>query len=591
MAILISQATSNSSNILSLGSNEANNTFFGTNLADHVNYWGTGNFTMPDVSTGDTIDISLPSLLTNEAKAAATAALNGNTVTFAVDGHTYALGGIADGDSIGINFLNSFYGAPQMTITRTGDSFFVSNTFFSVGSTLLVNGTTGVAVFDSTAPTASVTAATIQPSGNAVVQSTEGGTAYLVKDSVTFTDAMPFFAAGDNNFNGATVSTANTDTNVAATGLVDGTYKVYTVDGSGNLSSASTNSVIVDGTAPVFQSAATSSDGTKVILTYDGALSATTAAAGTFDVQVGGSGNTVTGVTVNGSTVELTLTSAVTNGQAVTVAYTDPTAGDDANAIQDAAGNDAVTLAAQTVTNNVADITAPTVTDGPSVASGTTISLTLDESGSAGLYTSTPTLVGTAATMVATTPNTITVSDQGSLAETTLVVSDASSNTRNSVKVFLGTSADDAISSSVKSDIMFGFSGADTFTLTAANSAPFMSLNTVTGANQIGDYTTNLANEKVVFGGTASLWSTAITGWTFTNGIATFGSEKTVSDFYQAMAGAAGEVVAFVKSGNTYLFGEGATNSDNDNIYVVLVGVAATSLSTSTQATDVVLIG
>jgi hypothetical protein len=35
------------------------------------------------------------------------------------------------------------------------------------------------------------------------------------------------------------------------------------------------------------------------------------------------------------------------------VAYTDPTGSNDANAIQDAAGNDAVTLTAQTVTNNV----------------------------------------------------------------------------------------------------------------------------------------------------------------------------------------------------------------------------------------------
>jgi hypothetical protein len=45
------------------------------------------------------------------------------------------------------------------------------------------------------------------------------------------------------------MSLANTDTNLPATGLADGTYKVYAVDASGNLSSASSNSVTVATTA------------------------------------------------------------------------------------------------------------------------------------------------------------------------------------------------------------------------------------------------------------------------------------------------------------------------------------------------------
>jgi len=103
---------------------------------------------------------------------------------------------------------------------------------------------------DTAAPTATVTTATIQPAGNAVVQSTETGTAYLVKDTVTVSDVASITSAADNNFNSATITTAATNTNLAATGLVDGTYKVYTVDAAGNLSAASTNSVTVDGTAP-----------------------------------------------------------------------------------------------------------------------------------------------------------------------------------------------------------------------------------------------------------------------------------------------------------------------------------------------------
>jgi len=72
-----------------------------------------------------------------------------------------------------------------------------------------------------------------------------------------------------------------------------------------------------------------------------------------FAVTSAGSPNAVSNVVVNAAakTVTLTLTNAVTAGQAVTVAYTDPTAGNDVAALQDAAGNDAASLAATAVSN------------------------------------------------------------------------------------------------------------------------------------------------------------------------------------------------------------------------------------------------
>ena len=57
-------------------------------------------------------------------------------------------------------------------------------------------------------------------------------------------------------------------------------------------------------------------------------------------------------VSASGSSVTLTLGSAVGTGQAVTVGYTDPSEDDDADAVEDAAGNDAATFDAETVTNN-----------------------------------------------------------------------------------------------------------------------------------------------------------------------------------------------------------------------------------------------
>ena len=106
---------------------------------------------------------------------------------------------------------------------------------------------------DTTAPTASVTAATITTSGNAVVRSTETGTAYLVKTTVSVSNNLTSITgAADSQWNSVAISLANTDTNLPATGLADGIYKVYAVDAAGNLSSASSNSVTVATTATTY---------------------------------------------------------------------------------------------------------------------------------------------------------------------------------------------------------------------------------------------------------------------------------------------------------------------------------------------------
>ena len=103
--------------------------------------------------------------------------------------------------------------------------------------------------------------------------------------------------------------------------------------------------------SPTFSSAATSADGTKVILTYDEALSSTTAATSAFAVRTGGITNTINDIAISGSTVELTVANVIRQGQAVHASYVDPTGNDDINAVQDAAGNDAITLKTEVVEN------------------------------------------------------------------------------------------------------------------------------------------------------------------------------------------------------------------------------------------------
>ena len=101
----------------------------------------------------------------------------------------------------------------------------------------------------------------------------------------------------------------------------------------------------VDGVRPTFSHAATSLDGASVVVTFSENIQATTAVNDDFTVTVAGTEATLTGSpSVSDRAVTLTVGTAITAGQTVTVAYTDPSADDDTAAVQDAAGNDAASV-------------------------------------------------------------------------------------------------------------------------------------------------------------------------------------------------------------------------------------------------------
>ncbi|THF63628.1 DUF4347 domain-containing protein [Pseudothauera nasutitermitis] len=143
-----------------------------------------------------------------------------------------------------------------------------------------------------------------------------------------------------------------------------GNDAVLTLGGVG-----ATAGVLVDAKAPDFVAATV--DGATLTLTYDEALDAANPpTAGDFTITVAGNPVAVAGVSVNGPAVTLTLAVPVTAGQAVTVAYVDPSAGDDPQAIQDQAGQDAASLAATAVAN-LTPATAPAVASVSVPADGT----------------------------------------------------------------------------------------------------------------------------------------------------------------------------------------------------------------------------
>ena len=114
----------------------------------------------------------------------------------------------------------------------------------------------------------------------------------------------------------------------------------------------------VDGVRPAFLSAAV--DGSSLTLTYGAALDeGSRPAPGDFTVEVGGTGRSVSAVSVSGSVVTLTLDPAVEHGDTgIRVNYSPGT-----RPIRDAVGNEALGLSSQSVTNTTgAPNTAPEIT-------------------------------------------------------------------------------------------------------------------------------------------------------------------------------------------------------------------------------------
>jgi uncharacterized repeat protein (TIGR02059 family) len=151
------------------------------------------------------------------------------------------------------------------------------------------------------------------------------------------------------------------------------TSNIAVQDSAGNDALAFTNTAVTnssaiagDTTAPTLTSASLNTSGTVLSLSYNETLSATTASASDFTVSVNGVSYSVSSVAVSTSVVQLTLGSAVEAGRTVTVSYVAPTPDSWRTnlAVQDTAGNDAVSLSSQAVTNNSTagpDIAPPTL--------------------------------------------------------------------------------------------------------------------------------------------------------------------------------------------------------------------------------------
>ncbi len=120
---------------------------------------------------------------------------------------------------------------------------------------------------DTTAPIATLTAATLIDDSAATVRSNENGIAYLVKtgtDGLSIHSLSDITLAADTKWNSVSL-VKNTNTPLSLSGLESGSYVLYTTDDAGNLSRASAQHVTIVPSTPVLSLAHDSGNATDGI--------------------------------------------------------------------------------------------------------------------------------------------------------------------------------------------------------------------------------------------------------------------------------------------------------------------------------------
>jgi hypothetical protein len=119
------------------------------------------------------------------------------------------VGDVATGSTCTANGSGAF-SCTTGTLTA-GSNVITAKTSDSAGN--LSSASTAITVtLDTTAPTATATTANVAFGGNAVVQSSETGTVYLVNSSITVSDLSSITGAADASWNSVSITTATTDT-------------------------------------------------------------------------------------------------------------------------------------------------------------------------------------------------------------------------------------------------------------------------------------------------------------------------------------------------------------------------------------------
>ena len=259
--------------------------------------------------------------------------------------------------------------------------------------------------------------------------------------------------------------------------------KVTASDGNGgSVSDTFDITVAADTTPPTLTSAGVNEAGLFILLGFSENLQLSNLPpASAFTVTAGGSAVTVSGVLPRPGAPDvfvITVSPAIRQGQAIVVTYTDPTAGDDATAFQDIAGNDAATFT--------------TGMDGvPAVTNSSTFTNTP--------ATGAPTITGTAQVGQTLTAGTTAIMDADGLTSVSYTyqwirtaagvdtnISGAMASTYTLVAADLGTTVKVKVSFTDDASNAETLTSAATAVVSAAANTPATGAPTITGTAQVG---------------------------------------------------------------------------------------------------------
>lgn len=230
---------------------------------------------------------------------------------------------------------------------------------------------------DAVPPTVSrMDAKTVIKTGETIsVRSTEVGTVYLVRNTVTVSALSSITAAAANIKNSLSITSINTTTTLTTSGLLDGVYNLYAADSFNNLSAGVLATVRVDTTPPIVTSTSVSSAGNTILMVIGETVTLAAFLADAYSVADSGSAISVTSASISGMTITLNLSRSIPAGSTVTFAYTPSLVANSGRWI-DAAGNQLVSVASATITNNSTSAISVALNIADSLSKGTTITMT-----------------------------------------------------------------------------------------------------------------------------------------------------------------------------------------------------------------------
>ncbi len=245
-------------------------------------------------------------------------------------------------------------------------------------------GTTATAPVAPAAPTVAAVSGSTRSLAVSWIAPADGGSAITSYDVQYREGTSGLFTDGPQDVTGTSLTISGLTQNTSYQVQVRATN----AEGDSDWSASGSGTTNAATTPPALVSAYVISSGAEIDLQMsENLLLSNLPPASAFTVTVGGSAVSVTAVGRGGTsfqndTAKITVSPVVRAGQAVVVAYADPTDGDDANAIQDAPGNDTPDFTTGSggvvAVLNLSTVT-PTAPAAPTVAgvSGSTTSLTV----------------------------------------------------------------------------------------------------------------------------------------------------------------------------------------------------------------------